>query len=386
MFLEKKGKTMRALVWCLALCVVVTGVSVASADGKSDSAKAAEKKFDIPIWHPDARWGSMERYLGSGASGNLDGPASQVMGGGAPGASSCFVWTAGGPYCFGGYDKATEMVHTIAGNARGYLDGPLARARWGGFDYTHRGMTLLTPDRKRFFFTDPYNGGVLRQIDLVNRVVSTVNDIALEKGVTIRPDSKGQFYTVSRKGLLKILSPDLKKIVRTQQLEVVQKAGLGAWSIAIDEEKNRLYAGITFTSPFLWYAWYWDLKDGSFHGLIPVAQKGEPKRRKFAPGPFKGVVLYPEVSVYFGLDDPEKRYLYLGVNDCYTFFRADLKTKEIWTFSRISKRKGGGCRFIQSGKVNVLSGYWGSGLSGHDVGANVPSWNGAQRVRWRRVK
>jgi hypothetical protein len=45
---------------------------------------------------------------------------------------------------FGSYDAATERAHLVAGSARGYLDGPFSRARFGGWDYTVRATSAAS--------------------------------------------------------------------------------------------------------------------------------------------------------------------------------------------------------------------------------------------------
>jgi hypothetical protein len=88
----------------------------------------------------------------------------------------------------------------------------------------------------------------------------------------------------------------------------VQVSGLGT-SGAVDEKNERLYATTYGARP--WYVWYWDLKDGSLHGVLPNCSKKPTARRSGEAGPFEGTVLYNHGEISWGPDDPDKRFLYL---------------------------------------------------------------------------
>ena len=91
---------------------------------------------------------------GSAARGYLEGPTREMefyaMGLFGPG----YYTLEGGRYGFGRYDPGTRTAFTVAGSARGYLDGPFSRARFGGWDYGFYPHLAMSPDRRYLFATD----------------------------------------------------------------------------------------------------------------------------------------------------------------------------------------------------------------------------------------
>jgi RNA polymerase sigma factor (sigma-70 family) len=347
----------------------------------------AKPKFAIPCWDPEARWAQdPEPFMGSGALGYLDGPRREVMWhiiGGAD-ASPIFNSDESYPYGFFSYDSATERVHVTAGGTaqRGWLDGPIVRARFGGFDYTHRVSACSSPDGRYYFFTEPYLKNALRRLDLQKQEVRTIyRDIPWEKqpkGMTC--DSKGRLYMMLESGL-QITDVD-GKVEKTLAL-VKEEGPTFNWFLAIDEVHNRLYSA-GGAQKKKWYVWYWDLADGSFHGVLPFPQPGEGRPDAVAmypsAGPFKGTVLYSEMGCGFGPDDPEKNFLYLYPNDTNTIVRLDLKKEQVWLFSGEKE-----ARWIPTGKPKNV-GPWMHMDPEFNIVGYRPPWEGSQALRFKRVK
>lgn len=318
--------------------------------------------FGTPCWDPTARW-QIERYASIGATGHLDGPRVE-MEAYSPGLGARAYRPGGaGRYSFGVYDLMTGRGHVVAGSARGYLDGPFSRARVGGWDYNVRSQSAASPDGRYFFFTDGYNGGVLRRLDFENQDVRTMlPDARSLKGLAV--DSKSKLLVLKATGELAYVMPD-----GTTGIEARLTLGevIGGWgaSLALDETNGRLYATTYGTKN--WYVWYWDLKDGSFHGVLPIAAAGAPKRAPNEAGSFDGVSLYNEGTVTFGPDDPERRFLYLGRIDTWTWFRLDLKARWVWVLSPEGASNtidwsGGIVRFKDSGTPGGNSPTYGGGV------------------------
>lgn len=307
----------------------------------------APRKFDIPVWHPDARWQlDPEPFAGTILQGELDGPRRQVMWRWALMPEPCTRITEGGRYVCLSYDAATERYHVVAGSARGYLDGPFTRARFGGSSYSTRGEACASPDGRYLYIIDAYNQRAIRVLDLEKQEVRTIMRKApAVRDLVVHPDGR---LLVVNTGELLILTPD-GALASRLPLEMKERDTHLSFSAALDEVHNRLYA--TQYRAENWYVWYWDLKDGSFHGVLPRARDDEPKRKPNEAGPFKGTNLYNEGAVAFGPDDPEKRFLYLGRVDTDTFFRLDLEKEEIWAFSADDGR------FISSGAPRGKSSY-----------------------------
>ena len=84
----------------------------------------------------------------------------------------------GGRYYFGRYDQATRTGFEVAGSARGYLDGPFSRARFGGWDYGFYPHTAASPDGRYLYTTDRLYGKVmLRRLDFAKQEVRTLLEL-----------------------------------------------------------------------------------------------------------------------------------------------------------------------------------------------------------------
>ncbi len=332
--------------------------------------------FDLPIWHADARWKvPAVTELGSGALGRLDGPRLETMTGWAVGRSNFVSTPAGGPYGYFVYDSLLDRLHFAAGSgARGYADGPFTRARFGSHSYSQvrRGAS-----NSRFvYMTEPQNNKIIRRLDFVEQTVSTVQLNVNVAGMTVHSD--GRLFVKSHyDSLLHIVRLDGS--IEVKKLDMVEGTGqFVGISMVLDEGKNRMYA--SSYSGVSWYVYYWDLSDGSFHGVLPIG--GTALRGRSEPGPFEGTNLYNQMNVGWGRDDPEKRYLYLYPNDSRFIHRLDLTDRIMWTSSKSSDT----LKFISSGTPGGYDGWtmWFNELG--DLVTDIPYWDMPRTVAYKRVK
>lgn len=279
-------------LWAGGLAMLAFLVTVGpSAVSAADAPKVG--KFPIPDWHPDARWEVEDPFAGS-VPGFLDGPhrESQPFAGKVD-----FVYgpTQAGRNVLLSYDPESEFVHIAAGVARGYLDGPFSQARFGRNDYTARPRFVASPDRRYYYLMDVENQRALRRCDLENQEVTTIRRTVKNfGGMTV--DDKGNLLIIDGAELhwLDPAGKQEKSVSLKLEVKVSGIGGAGA-SRALDEVHGRLYA--TAIGPTQWYVWYWDLKDGSFHGVLPVPTKGIGRKRNEA-GPFAGTDLYAVMTKF----------------------------------------------------------------------------------------
>ncbi len=375
----KGGMVMKLVAGIVLAGAFAAGLAFVS--GRGGGALLAEQaKFSIPIWHPDARWSAKtETDVGSGAIGVLDGPRRETMSAWAIPSRRMIGGPAAGPYGYLSYDPNIDRIHFVAGSARGYLDGPFSRVRLASHSYSQ--VRKSASSERYAYCTEPQNGGILRRLDFVEQQVTTVPMPAGVKGFAgMTCDSTGRLYFLPKwSSGLYILSPDGK--VEKKAVEMKESTGgFSGLSLAVDEKHNRLYCSGYGAKK--WYVYYWDLKDGSFHGVLPVPQKGEPRRKRSEAGPFKGTELYNQMGCSFGADDPEKRFLYVYPNDTQTIFRLDLEKKEIWGCS-VGKD---GVRFISSGVPRRFSGWSARFNMTGDLCTDVPFWGMPRMLRHPRIK
>jgi hypothetical protein len=368
-----------AALACIGPAAAQQGPAEGQAAPSPASRPAETKKFDIPVWHADARW-EIELYAGCSSPGHLDGPRLEMEYFSAGGMGRLYRPKGAGRYVFSSYDPDTERGHEVAGGAQGYLDGPFSRARFGGWDYVVRSQAAGSRDGRYLYFTDGYNGHVLRCLDLKTQWVRTLlPDTRGLLGLTTDP--QGRLFVLKGDGQIVLVSPEGAtengvKVSMPQQIP-----GWGA-SLAFDEVHQRIYA--TAYGMKDWYVWYWDLKGGSFVGVLPIPPAGAPRRARNEPGPFEGTNLYNEGSVLFGPDDPQKRFLYVGRVDTWGLFRLDLEKKEVWALTAEGKSPRV-ARFIGQGRPATVPFYGGGGWQAD--GSIVSTVHSPYNTwRFRRVK
>jgi hypothetical protein len=229
---------------------------------------------------------------------------------------------------------------------------------------------------------EPLLDGALRRLDFAKQVVTTSPVKTGWKG-KILADSKGRLILLAGDGSLQYFDEN-GKAVEQKKLQMNPDVLIG--SLLLDEAHERLYGGCEYNSKS-WYVWYWDLKDGSFHGVLPAWQPGEPKHGLGGmvgpdPGPFKGTSFYPQMACFWGADDPEKNFLYILPNDCMNFYRLDLKKEEVWCSSLV----GNEVAIVGTGSARKIGvDFCGWLPDGSFISSDRP-WDGARIWRCRRVK
>jgi hypothetical protein len=151
----------------------------------------------------------------------------------------------------------------------------------------------------------------------------------------------GKLLVVTQTGLLRLNAVDGAKEgeVKLAEVEKVRRYTRGFAPAVVDEVHNRLYVGLGHPG---WYVWYWDLKDGSFHGVLPKTPENGKSRLRNQPGPFEGTSWYAEVgTLSFGPDDPDKRFIYATNNDTWQFFRLDQEKRQVAAIVMEGGGKGG---------------------------------------------
>jgi len=306
-------------------------------------------KFAIPVWHPDARWEVAEPFAGNLLlPGELDGPRREVMWltGVRPGLLGGF--TQGERHVFLSFDARTDRYFQATRGARGYLDGPLARARFKGGHYHDALYWVPAPDGRFFYVLEDVGTGRVRALDFAKQYVSTVPIKGVAKAITCGDSGKVYAALNNPATEVAVLSPGPE----WKQLETVKLQGTQALNplsavLAVDEKRGRLYGTTYAAAP--WYVWYWDLKDGSYHGVLPNASKEANKRAMGEAGPFEGTVVYNEGAISWGPDDPDKRFLYMTRVDDASCYRLDLEEKVL----RVFNGKEG--RFTDKGKGTPIT-------------------------------
>ncbi len=334
----------------------------------------------VPAWHSDALWAvPAVKDAGSGAQGAfLGGPKDETISGLAINAQPLVGTLHSGPYGYIAYDSLLGRIHLVAGNSsvRGYMDGPFSRARTTGYSYSQ--VRQGASNGRYAYITEPQNSDKIRRFDFVDQMVTTVPLTVNVAGMTVGSD--GKLYIKSHyDSLLHIVSLDGS--VERKTLAMVEGTGnFVGLSMVLDEAKNRIYAS-TYR-PTYWYVHYWDLSDGSFHGVLPVTTDSLILRERNVPGPFEGTNLYPQLGIFFGPDDPEKRYLYIDPNDTWVILRLDLQERVVAT----SSKESDGVRFITSGNPKKLDGYTGRFNSRGDIITDIIYWELPKYVAYKRIR
>lgn len=321
--------------------------------GEQVPAAAAKKpKFDIPVWHPDARWEvATEPFAGNLlVPGELDGPRREVMWLTGVRPSLLGGLTQGERHVFLTYDERTERYHQATRGARGSLDGPFSRARLLSGHYHQDLYWVFDPNGRFFYVLEDGSAGRIRGLDFAKQYVHTLPIKAKGSARAVTCGESGKVYVALNSPATEavVLSPGPEwKLLETIALQGNQALnGLSA-VLAVDEKRGRLYGTTYGAAP--WYVWYWDLKDGSYHGVLPNSTKEANKRSQGEAGPFAGTVVYNEGAIGWGPDDPDKRFLYMTRVDDSSCYRLDLDDRVL----RVFNGKEG--RFTDKGKGTPIS-------------------------------
>jgi hypothetical protein len=310
----------------------------------------------------------------------LDGPRHETMWGGhgkRPTLRAGF--NGSGVYTFMGYDAARERYHQVTTGAAGYLDGAFSRARLYLSDYHGGHERAYSPDGRFFYYLADFYGQKIRALDFAEQRVSTL----AAKGAAVTCGESGKVYLVQNEPLsLSVLSPGPEwKVLETKQLQGEQRLEALGTALAVDEKHDRLY--VTTFGPKEWYVWYWDTKDGSFHGVLPICRDKSKMRTKDEAGPFEGTLVYNHGEICWGPDDPDKRFLYMTRVDTWALFRLDLERRMLAVF------KGSEGRFVDQGKADTYTCYSESPFwfeDGSFLGQIPWYYEGARYLHYKRVK
>jgi hypothetical protein len=318
----------RILPWLIVLCAANpgTGPPAKSAEFAHDQRYELTPVFSIKR-HADKR-GYAHRLDNPGV---LDGPGFQ--GHGSNGASTGLdvdakgnaYWAVDMTYpVVRRWDVKTGMVTTIAGSACGHLDGPLHRARFGGWGYNSNSLICVSADAKHIFLTEPYKNGLWRHLDMEAGVVRSLEG---PRGVfVIAKDKSGEIRAFRTDGQQPPDCNGYKKLdVATFQHEFKGRKIHYIGYIngrALDVENAKFYWHAR-NAPFVA-----DLKTGQTRCLTPA---GPNPRRADTTGPFEGMAWHcpTDMSISRG-----GRYLYMGGGDSFSFYRLDLQRREIDRFAR----------------------------------------------------
>ena len=316
---------------------VAAGVAVLSGSGggatlPAEAPPAAEEhahdaKFKlVPVMGVRGRGAKGEfrhARMGAGA-GILDGPGME--------ASFCDTdeidvdsacnafWTEAGQFnLLRRWDRETGLVTTLAGSACGDLDGPLGRARFGGWGGGGYGASSIavSGDGQHVFIRDSGNGGKLRHVDLEAGTVTTLGAFFPAR------DPAGEIYILDPKGG-RVPPGKGYKPLKTAALEWQRGSiGFGTWWV-LDAKHERLYTHAR--SPVGWF----DLKTGKLGGWVTWNRGSKtPARTTDTTGP----AATSNFQCPIGLSiSPGGRYLYVGGGDSYSFWRLDLEKKYVHIF------------------------------------------------------
>jgi hypothetical protein len=217
-----------------------------------------------------------------------------------------------------GYRDETKRIVTLAGSARGSMDGPLPRARFGGWSYNSTNLISVSKDGKHAFVRDTLGGSMWRHIDFEKETVSTIGPYRDRKrDLMIVRDKGGEVYAFQTNGENPPDCPGYRKLKAAPF-----KLGWNPDKCVLDVEKMRFYWH--HRGPPL----VCDLKTGKVEKLTSTASE---LRRPDTSGPFDTMKWHCPTGM--GIS-PGGRYLFVGGGDSYSFYRLDLRKKHIHIFSR----------------------------------------------------
>ncbi len=381
----KGGLAMKVIAGIVLAGAIAAGVAVVSG-GDGGSRLPAEKpknKFSTPVTASDAEWHLDGVWAGCGVKGYLDGPRKEIFVFTGPSTKMWFEWA--GDFNLRKYEKEIDRYLTVTGGARGWLDGPFTRARFGGWSYGSSGVrTAGSPDGRYLYMVDL---GRLRVLDMEKRTVRTLLDKV--NAVAVSVDKKGNAWIFSWGGGLRIVNVE-GKVLETRSLpgnfEKQPLIGHG-FCARLDEENDRLW-GMKRNGLYLWY---WDFKQAG--KVVPVLwDYGKKSRGKCVTGPFEGTQMHCPAGFAFGPDDPDKLFGYVGGGDDTTFYRLDFKKKEWVMFGppkEHEKKPFKVFRFVHhKGKFPCNSIVSWCGTPGWDEEGNIYLGValGARTIRYKRVK
>lgn len=383
---------------CLLTCALLAA-AVCPAHSGEDATKSGRgpAKFDSPVWDPSAEWVIDGNYSGSGAAGDLDGPRLDFMARRHPylPAFARTVLNETNDHAAPIYISSLDRIHRAAGSATGYLDGPFSRARFVAGSYSSRGRSATSPDGRYVYMTEPSLGLCLRQIDFGRQQVRTLLDkvsfFGLDCGTQV------PLYALSSDYRIVMMDADAN-VLRELKAQMPEGAEIGNWGCTLlpDEDKGRLYASRQASGKIDWFVWYWDLADGTFHGVLPmtVGEYDRETMRGWGPprvgkghlfGTFEGTGWYPELWIAFKPGDKERNHIWAGCTDMNKVWVLDLQARQTHMLVGEGNRAVWARPGSESyGRLSVHGGF-GWATDGSDD-FYIPTNGGGPFIRYRRVK
>jgi hypothetical protein len=229
------------------------------------------------------------------------------------------------------YRADTHRVVTLAGSIRGLSDGPLGRARFGGWSYNSTNLICVSRDGKHLFVRDALARGLWRHVDLAAGAVETLGAwYRPGKGYfLIAKDCGGDIYAFCSNG---DDPPDCKgyRKLKLPQLRSLDKDHHAFDRYALDAKRMRFYWHCR--GPIM----ATDLGTGESSILTWDGKGPQPQRPVNSSGPLESTTLCCPTGMSLS---PAGRYLYVGQGDGSTCFRFDLQKKYAHIFGRLD---GGG--------------------------------------------
>lgn len=270
----------------------------------------------------------------SNQGGSLDGPAGQaestdqLLGHDVDDAGNLY-WPECDAPVIRSYRVATGRVVTVAGSIRGLMDGPLGRARFGGWSYNSTSLLSVSGDGKHLFVLDRQGNGLWRHVDLEAGAVLTLGpaDRPGKGQFIIAKDKSGAIFAFCTNGDDPPECKGYKKLKVTASKEMV-----GRWlpfdRFALDAAKMRFYwhcrGPVTMT----------DLETGVVTVLTTKGGDGNgPGGRPInTSGPLETTSFLCPTGMAIS---PTGRFLYVGQGDGSSCFRLDLEKKESLVFGAL---------------------------------------------------
>jgi hypothetical protein len=276
-------------------------------------------------------------------------------------------WTESETPVIRSYRADTNRVVTVAGSIRGLADGPLARARFGGWAYNNTNLICVSGNGKHLFVKDTFGKRLWRHVDLEAGTVKTLFPWQEKQGshFVIAKDKSGEIYCFNTAGTEPPDNPGYKKLKVAPFKTKAHYIG-GLDDCALDAENMKFY----------WHGrgdiQVCDLKTGEVAKLNPG-----PKRDKWgSTGSFEGWTPCCPTGMSIS---PGGRYLFVGGGDADFIWRFDLESKYVKAFGWDAKMTdlmfretganfkgaGGGsswpaaCVFLPDGKSAVWATCWG---------------------------
>lgn len=344
----------------------------------ADMAAAAEKSGAGKVAGKDYPYGEGVVYkrdvlFGSFATGNLDGPPTEVE---LYGAGACrmpngdwYILEEDVNCGLYKYDAKKNRVITLSSGAPyGKFGGTIETMRLarGGYGC---GMGMSPDPTGRFLkIFDRNNDGFWWQVDLETGAVTPSSGAAAIQGAAVQGSTDdGTVYFAKDDGKLQKMLPDGKTVQDTGVvLEKPLRISTFFGDLHVSEKTGRLYAGSRDPQGPWGVFWYWDMKTGKATGLAGakktadgkiVAQDGGEVDKNYhcASGPAGKAGFWCTGSPAFGPDKGE-RYIYIPGGDESTCSRLDLEKKyvtkmvhadakdpSLWTFA--DGRQGKDYRF-----------------------------------------